>query len=267
MKDTEVLTPPVSAEVPLVGTSRMERLVHPELLVSVKAEILAILIRERSSFAIVAYSVLGRIDNLHILRHLHSGIGPSVIWLEFSRMVVPEGACSEPHCILRQIDFHHPAAPGQEFAYADIAAYTAVLLDLRLPVNGVGTGRSVPYHAVVELDSAAGPRTPEGYLAELYHVIVIKEFLPAGLVIDGPYFSAYFREYFDPEPLVFKDDHLPSTRFSLERETVESRIGINPVCPGDWVRVRKAVSSDNGILDDNILGHQGKTASQQEQNQ
>ena len=90
MQHAEVIARPIHSEIALVRASGMEGLVHSETLVAVFAKVPSVLVREGSGLAVMSYRIVGRIDYFHIVGGGHSGVGPCVIRLILTGIVVPE---------------------------------------------------------------------------------------------------------------------------------------------------------------------------------
>ena len=65
------------------------------------------------------------------------------------------------------------------------------------------------HYSVVELDTPACPRSPQGYIPEFDHIVVIEEFFSIGLVDDGPNFPADFRKDFYFKKIVLEFNNFP----------------------------------------------------------
>ena len=220
VEHSKIVMFPICAEEALVGASWMKGFVNAEILIRIERQVATGFIdRIWAGDTVMPYSVCRRVYKFEVVRSLDTGVCPSVIGLILTGGVVPKRARPQPHRVLGKIDLHRPRGAGKQFEYSDVAAHASVLLDLCLPLNGMGTRRGVTDDSVVKLNSTAGPWATERNFTELHDIVVIKHLFSRCLVIDGPYLAADFRHYAHTNPIVFENHNLPYPLRGVEVES------------------------------------------------
>ena len=215
----------------------------------------------------MAYRICRRIDQVEVFRGCHCGIGPMVVRLLKTAVVVPEGPGTHPDGILREVDLDHPAGSGQQFLHSDVAADRPVRLVFNLEVHRGRARRSVTDDPVVEFDTAAGPWPPQGNVPELDHRVVVEELAGSLLVIDRPDLASDLREYLDPQEVILQDHHLPEPVFSLQGKGLVAMVRVDSSGPGNRIGIGIAVGAHHRVLDGDTLGGQGSAEQQENRKQ
>ncbi len=242
----EVLVVPEGGEEVGQAAEDVVGLVGAEVVSFVEGEVPPRLGFDRPRFgpAVVVDMMRAGVDELQVAGGLDARVHPRVVGLLERRRVVPEGGGGEIRLVRGHRDLKPPGGAGQEIKDADDDRSAPVGM-LSCPVidRCRAVGR-VADDAVVRLDPPAGPRTAQGDVAELHHLVPIEESLPGGLLDGRPDLAADFGKHGDADPLVLELDHRPLPLLGVVGEAVVAEVGVDAAAIGDWIRVGVGVGPE-----------------------